>query len=298
MQEAESRLRQERERLDQERGRLEELERRLEEDGPLRAPNAPSTSSSHGPSPAHYRRRLSSRDSRESREFSSYTDDLVERTRLGRPLTDQALLDKDTHAHLHSDTIQREPIEDVPGIVELFSKSGGIVPLAVHVAEVEAMQQAATRLQVMSQKCDEQLEQLEQREKNAEDILLSEDSKQVKILQYAVADMRGMSKEILTRKDILDETVGTLLTRFERASDKGIELFVPMLLKTVEKYNYNFGEFCFALEHTRAFRATCSGCGDMTHQRASLYSAYWAFASHVLCALHIFGRARDDGFRW
>lgn len=169
-----------------------------------------------------------------------YDEEVDEETRFHRALGSEALLDKGSYAHLLSDTIQREPIEDVPGIVDLFSKSGGVVPLAVHVAEVEAMQQAATRLQVMSQKCDEQMAQLDQREKNAEEILLAEEG--TKVLQYTVQDMRALSTSIQKRKAEIDTTVTTLLTRFENAADKGIELFVPMLLKTVEKYNYTFGE--------------------------------------------------------
>lgn len=45
---------------------------------------------------------------------------------------------------------------NVPVLVEAYLREGGTVPLDVLVAEVEAMQQAATRLRVNAEKCDKQ----------------------------------------------------------------------------------------------------------------------------------------------
>ena len=52
-------------------------------------------------------------------------------------------------------------MDDVPALVDAFMSSGNVVPLGVHVAEVEALQQAATRLKVSEESCGAQLEQLE-----------------------------------------------------------------------------------------------------------------------------------------
>ena len=50
-----------------------------------------------------------------------------------------------------------DPMDDVPALVEAFVSSGHIVPLGVHVAEVQALQQAATRLKVAAETCEHQL---------------------------------------------------------------------------------------------------------------------------------------------
>ena len=54
-------------------------------------------------------------------------------------------------------------MDDVPALVEAYQASGGVVPLGVLVAEVEALQQAASRLRQTAAAYDVQLLQLEER---------------------------------------------------------------------------------------------------------------------------------------
>ena len=57
-----------------------------------------------------------------------------------------------------------DPVDDVPALVEAYQTSGGVVPLGVLVAEVTALQQAASRLHTVGAAYDVQLKQLEEPE--------------------------------------------------------------------------------------------------------------------------------------
>ena len=58
----------------------------------------------------------------------------------------------------------------VPDVIKHFLKEGAEVPIDVLVGEVEALQQAATRLRVNAYRCAMQLEQLEDRQRRVNEI--------------------------------------------------------------------------------------------------------------------------------
>ena len=120
-----------------------------------------------------------------------------------------------------------DPMDDVPALVESFMSSGHIVPLGVHVAEVESLQQAATRLKVAEDKCMAQLQQLEDRVRH---VLDASQQKVLKKRQDALEEER-------TR---CERAHAGLVEQFVAKRDSGISRFMPLLLATVEKYDAAF----------------------------------------------------------
>ena len=120
-----------------------------------------------------------------------------------------------------------DPVHDVPALVEAYQTSGGVVPLGVLVAEVAALQQAASRLRTMSSAYDVQLKQLEEREKleltNSRRSWLEQDLARMK------ADKRDTEA---AEKDLVE--------RYAGMRDTGVERFTPLLLQTVTKYEAAF----------------------------------------------------------
>ena len=120
-----------------------------------------------------------------------------------------------------------DPVHDVPALVEAYQTSGGVVPLGVLVAEVAALQQAASRLRTMSSAYDVQLKQLEEREKleltNSRRSWLEQDLARMK------ADKRDTEA---AEKDLIE--------RYAGMRDTGVERFTPLLLQTVTKYEAAF----------------------------------------------------------
>ena len=120
-----------------------------------------------------------------------------------------------------------DPVHDVPALVEAYQTSGGVVPLGVLVAEVAALQQAASRLRTVSSAYDVQLKQLEEREKleltNSRRSWLEQDLARMK------ADKRDTEA---AEKDLVE--------RYAGMRDTGVERFTPLLLQTVTKYEAAF----------------------------------------------------------
>jgi hypothetical protein len=118
-----------------------------------------------------------------------------------------------------------DPIDDVPALFEAYQASGGIVPLGVLVAEVEALQQAATRLEAGAAACSVQLQQLEERGKLH---LIKERRATLQLaqerLRQQMASARASEQE--------------LRSRYGSFRDAGVARFVPLLLQTVAKVRY------------------------------------------------------------
>jgi hypothetical protein len=101
------------------------------------------------------------------------------------------------------------------------------VPLGVVVAQVSALQQAATRLDNVKESCKLQLNQLEDRAK----LELSEFRREL---------MLDARKILSDRMEHASESSKGLLSRFGEMRDRAIERFVPLLMMTVQKFNGAF----------------------------------------------------------
>jgi len=143
-------------------------------------------------------------------------------------------------------------MDDVPALVEAFVSSGHIVPLGVHVAEVQALQQAATRLKVAAETCEHQLKQLAERAPLVPTI----DPSQTAALQATRAELQAELEKS-------QHSSTMLVKQFTLKRDSGIERFMPLLLATVEKYDAQF-ERCAMLpgaeEALRRIGEQCSRC--------------------------------------
>ena len=120
-----------------------------------------------------------------------------------------------------------DPVDDVPALVEAYQASGGVVPLGVLVAEVEALQQAASRLRQTGAAYDVQLLQLEEREK----------------LDLAGNRRQQVEEELKTLRGEKARTASAeqdLIERYPELRDAGVQRFTPMLLQTVTKYDAAF----------------------------------------------------------
>ena len=145
-----------------------------------------------------------------------------------------------------------DPMDDVPALVEAFVSSGHIVPLGVHVAEVQALQQAATRLKVAAETCEHQLKQLAERAP----LVPTNDPSQRQALEATRAELQAELEK--------SQSSSTMLVKqFTLKRDAGIERFMPLLLATVEKYDAQF-ERCAMLpgaeEALRRIGEQCSRC--------------------------------------
>ena len=143
-----------------------------------------------------------------------------------------------------------DPMDDVPALVEAFVSSGHIVPLGVHVAEVQALQQAATRLKVAAETCEHQLEQLAERAP-------------LVVMPSQKAALEATRAELQAELEKSQRSSTTLVKQFTLMRDAGIERFMPLLLATVEKYDAQF-ERCALLpgaeEALRRIGEQCSRC--------------------------------------
>ena len=120
-----------------------------------------------------------------------------------------------------------DPVHDVPALVEAYQTSGGVVPLGVLVAEVAALQQAASRLRTVSSAYDVQLKQLEEREK------LELTNSRRSWLEQDLARMKADKRDT-------EAAEKGLIERYAGMRDRGVERFTPMLLQTVTKYEAAF----------------------------------------------------------
>ena len=116
-----------------------------------------------------------------------------------------------------------DPVDDVPALVEAYQTSGGVVPLGVLVAEVAALQQAASRLHTVGAAYDVQLKQLEEREQ------LDLTKGRRSWLETDLARMKADKQHTeVAEKDLIE--------RYSGLRDAGVERFTPLLLQTVTKY--------------------------------------------------------------
>ena len=122
---------------------------------------------------------------------------------------------------------QADPMHDVPALVEAYQATGGVVPLGVLVAEVEAVQQAATKLGGAAAGFEEQCEQLRGRLK-------------VDLPSWMVEDTQQHIKALDAQKEESTHAGGVLTTKLQSLKDHGIERFTPLLLQAVSKYDANF----------------------------------------------------------
>lgn len=130
-------------------------------------------------------------------------------------------------ASMSKKTRHADPIDDVPKLVEQFQTQGGVVPLGVLVAEVEALQQASTKLQAMVDNYDIQLEQLAQR------ALMD-------MPPWMQARREKLVAKLMAEKDKKLASVAELRGSFSRLRFQGIERFTPLLLQSVLKFDAAF----------------------------------------------------------
>ena len=124
-------------------------------------------------------------------------------------------------------SMKADLVDDVPALVESYQTSGGIVPLGVLVAEVAALQQAASRLRTVGAAYGVQLQQLMER----------------KQLDLTEGRRRWLEKilEKLQADKLATEVAETdLIERYSGLRDAGVERFTPLLLQTVSKYDAAF----------------------------------------------------------
>jgi len=156
---------------------------------------------------------------------------LVEReTRaLNKAMPADAAVAEKAHEPEHAAKKSRkaDPIDDVPALVDSYQVMGGVVPLGVLVAEVEALQQAAARHKAMAEAFDIQLAQLGERLK------LDMFPKSRKETEKSIERLRES-------KDGAVKAEAELHHRYSSLRDKAVTRFTPLLLQTVNKYSAAF----------------------------------------------------------
>ena len=145
-----------------------------------------------------------------------------------------------------------DPMDDVPALVDAFMSSGNVVPLGVHVAEVEALQQAATRLKVSEESCGAQIEQLEKRRS-----LVGKGSSRMRALDAKLETLRA-------ERDRCQQAHEKLVRQFIIMRDAGINRFMPLLLSTVEKYDATFERSAMVPGGEEALRRIGELCASVT----------------------------------
>ena len=113
-----------------------------------------------------------------------------------------------------------DPMDDVQALYESYQVLGGVVPLGVLVAQVEALQQAATRLEAAADICDVQIAQLEERGK-------------LPLTESRETQRKDAVSRLKAKRAHLKEGCEQLRARYRALRDDGVARFVPMLLQTV-----------------------------------------------------------------
>tara|TARA_B110001452_G_scaffold261471_2_gene260302 strand:- start:1822 stop:2883 length:1062 start_codon:yes stop_codon:yes gene_type:complete len=128
-------------------------------------------------------------------------------------------------------------LNNVAEIISSYQETGGQVPLAVLVQEVEALQQATTRLNSMTELLEAQVKEIQQKvqivntqmEKSvAEGKGNAGLENRIKVFHATVTELED--EIAITKKQEAD-----LLKRFKELRNEGIERFVPLLLQTVHQ---------------------------------------------------------------
>ena len=156
----------------------------------------------------------------------------------------------------------QDPLDasNVPAIIDEFLREGAEVPIDVLVGEVEALQQASTRLRVNADRCKAQLEQLKDRKRRMDNIEREQKDIERKGGQVPPrdridgkqrAELKAKVEELSKEKERSERASAKLQERYERFRDRGVERFLPKLLTTVEKYDSVF-EDCIMREHGEA----------------------------------------------
>lgn len=153
---------------------------------------------------------------------------------------------------------QTDPIDDVPALYDSYMTNGGVVPLGVLVAEVEALQQAATRLEAAVTSSEQQIGQLDE--------VLALD-----IHPQWLGSIRESRDQLEVLKEEKMQAARLLKDRYTTFRDTGVARFVPMLLQTVAMYDAAFegqlteaGEA--ALEHVATMCAPFKAKGRSMRQ--------------------------------
>ena len=127
------------------------------------------------------------------------------------------------------DAMDMNTMHDVTKLVSDYSVTGGVLPLGLMVAEVESLQQAATKAQSAANNCDLQIDQLAERGK----LTLPSDARR---------RMEMSQERLRIAKDEALGSVRSMLQSYDKLRNKSIERFVPLLLKTVDKFNTQFND--------------------------------------------------------
>ena len=145
---------------------------------------------------------------------------------------------------------QADPMHDVPALVEAYQTTGGVVPLGVLVAEVEAVQQAATKLGGTAAGFETQCEQLRERLK-------------ADLPTWMEGSTQNQIKELNAQKEESTRAGVVLTTKLQSLKDRGIERFTPLLLQTVSKYDANF-ELALGLDGEACLERIAMLCKPLT----------------------------------
>ena len=117
-----------------------------------------------------------------------------------------------------------DPIHDVPALLSAYRLSGGSLPPGLLVAEVEALQQAATTITEKAKAAEIQIEQLEKK------LTLHLSPFRLPACRAALASLRDEKEKALVAAE-------SLLTNFKRLRDEGIQRYVPLLLRSVDHFS-------------------------------------------------------------
>jgi len=120
-----------------------------------------------------------------------------------------------------------DPIGDVPALVEAYQRSGGLVPVGVVVAEVQAHQESVAYLQFMAASCDNQLQQLD-------------GALKLDLTKHRREWIEQSHARLQEDKGRYTQTALELLTRVGGLRDAGVERYIPLLMQNVDKYDAAF----------------------------------------------------------
>lgn len=141
---------------------------------------------------------------------------------------------------------QEHDLNNVPELVESYQETGGQVPLAVLVEEVEALQQATTRVSSERDLYQNQFEQIQKKRDlvQAQMDRAEKDGRFVGGLKTRIDAFQKRMCELEDNVQYSEEQHAQLLERFKTLRDLGIERFVPLLLQTVHEFDARFEQLC------------------------------------------------------
>ena len=137
------------------------------------------------------------------------------------------------------------------------------MPIDVLVGEVESLQQAATRLRVNADRCEVQLEQIQDRQKRMLEISIAMDKKKEeggfegkervylkeKIDGTQKSELGEAMKSLEEQQQTFRDVAAKMTRRFEVYRDQGVERFLRPLLETVAQYDKTFENLVLSTEN-------------------------------------------------